>query len=256
LQFIKDEEAEMVSPAHAAKRQPCRFTGKNEKRLADYVLAASTAGVGVLALAQPAEAKIVYTPTSKVLQYDGVLYIDLNNDGRDDFILRASSTLSGWRDINATDFNPRSHGVAATTIHGWAVRFNSGSSIGGKSPRVNFQSAARLMTSYSGIGGGGWLDAHGYLGLRIKLDGEWHYGWARLNGQRGQALLTGYAYETIANKPIKAGQTSGDSDSSPQAGRMPAPQLHSQGSLGALALGAPGLALWRREESAASTPSA
>jgi len=53
-----------------------------------------------------------------------------------------------------------------------------------------------------------------YLGLRQQF----HLGWARFNescnrkGRRGtgaKLLLTGYAYETILNKPIIAGKTKG-----------------------------------------------
>jgi hypothetical protein len=46
--------------------------------------------------------------------------------------------------------------------------------------------------------------------LKVKVDGKIHYGWARLNVSiQGSAIvgtLTGYAYETIPGKPIKAGQ--------------------------------------------------
>ena len=50
-----------------------------------------------------------------------------------------------------------------------------------------------------------------YLGLRFFIHGKLHYGWARVSvfvdGDQFSPppLLTGYAYETIANKPIVAG---------------------------------------------------
>jgi hypothetical protein len=45
-----------------------------------------------------------------------------------------------------------------------------------------------------------------YLGFEFAINGEIHYGWARLN-VRAQAIaaITGYAYEIIPNKPIIAG---------------------------------------------------
>jgi hypothetical protein len=50
-----------------------------------------------------------------------------------------------------------------------------------------------------------------YLGLKFKIDKKNHYGWARLSVQQqgGQiiATLTGYAYETVPGKGIRAGQT-------------------------------------------------
>ena len=43
-------------------RVPAQLSQSLNQRVHAYALAASAAGVGVLALAQPAEAKIVYTP--------------------------------------------------------------------------------------------------------------------------------------------------------------------------------------------------
>jgi hypothetical protein len=70
-----------------------------------------------------------------------------------------------------------------------------------------------------------------YLGLRFVIAGKLHYGWARLdvtgNGEGVfNAVLTGYAYETVANKGIVAGRTKG-----------PAVIALEPGSLGALAAG-------------------
>ena len=51
-----------------------------------------------------------------------------------------------------------------------------------------------------------------YLGMKFTINGKVHYGWARLSVTnlkdkfRITATLTGYAYETIPNKPIKAGK--------------------------------------------------
>ena len=61
---------------------------------------------------------------------------------------------------------------------------------------------------------GQWKDVRNrYLGLKFVVDAETHYGWARLsvkdNRSRMDAVLTGYAYETIPNKPIITGKTKG-----------------------------------------------
>jgi hypothetical protein len=48
-----------------------------------------------------------------------------------------------------------------------------------------------------------------YLGLRFFIHGKAHYGWARITvtpGKFFQVELTGYAYETVANRPLDAGQ--------------------------------------------------
>jgi hypothetical protein len=80
-------------------------------------------------------------------------------------------------------------------------------------------------TSCSGYPGGGsstngqWMYVNArYLGLKFEIKGEIHYGWARLAVTRNAikigensigATLTGYAYETVSNKPIVTGKTKG-----------------------------------------------
>ncbi|MGA2611628.1 MAG: hypothetical protein ABSH01_29635, partial [Terriglobia bacterium] len=109
---------------------------------------------------------------------------------------------------------------------------------------------------------GRWANVRGrYLGLKFRIKGKIHYGWARLNvtvgNSRITATLTGYAYDTIPNKTIIAGQTKGPDDNmieEPSASMtVPASQ---PATLGALAMGAPGLSIWRREESVSAEPKA
>jgi hypothetical protein len=84
-----------------------------------------------------------------------------------------------------------------------------------------------------------------------------HFGWARLNvncvyPKAIRATLTGYAYETIPNKAIIAGATKGPDAAEPTASfnkHNPEPAT-----LGMLAMGAPGLSIWKREEPIAARP--
>jgi len=57
------------------------------KRLQLYSLAASAAGVSLLALGQPAEAKVVYTKADTPISPNSTVLLDLNNDGVADFKL-------------------------------------------------------------------------------------------------------------------------------------------------------------------------
>jgi hypothetical protein len=57
-------------------------------RLNAYALAAGAAGMGLLALAPPADAEVVYTPVHVVFDGSRTTYsIDVNNDGQPDFYL-------------------------------------------------------------------------------------------------------------------------------------------------------------------------
>ena len=80
--------------------------------------------------------------------------------------------------------------------------------------------------------GGPWYNVpNRYLGLKFYVKGKAHYGWARLKTTACHATLTGYAYETIPNKPIITGKTKGPDVITVQ-----------PGGLGALAPGAAGRA--------------
>jgi hypothetical protein len=55
---------------------------------------------------------------------------------------------------------------------------------------------------------------NGYLGLKFTLNGKVRYGWARVSltvksNRFSNTILTGYAFETIPNKPIIIGKTHG-----------------------------------------------
>jgi hypothetical protein len=90
---------------------------------------------------------------------------------------------------------------------------------------------------------GAWGKGHQgtgpYMGFKFLIDGEIHYGWARVNVKAKflglSATLTGYAYETIANRPILTGFTHGTADASSDPSQET--QALAPGSLGQLALG-------------------
>jgi hypothetical protein len=68
------------------RRNLARLTPTLDKQLLAYATAATAAGIGLLA--QPAEAKIVYTAANTTIQGNGGnLNLDLNNDGIADFII-------------------------------------------------------------------------------------------------------------------------------------------------------------------------
>ena len=102
-----------------------------------------------------------------------------------------------------------------------------------------------------------------YLGLRFKVGRHFHFGWARISVKRGPppqvftTVLTGYAYETIPGKPIIAGATNETDNNVEQpdaALANPIRDTPQPATLGALALGAPGLSIWRRKDLVAAKP--
>jgi hypothetical protein len=80
-----------------------------------------------------------------------------------------------------------------------------------------------------------WSVQNRYLGLKFYIKGNVHYGWARLTTEPFEDIrLTGYAYETIPNKPIITGKTKG-----PDVITFQPPTL------GHLAAGASAIPAWR-----------
>ncbi len=208
------------------------------KRLLAY---AAVAGAGSLACAAGAEAEIVYTPTHADIH--GNYYIDLNHDGINDFHIE-SSYLSGIGDLEVLPVIPINK-VAA--VHQGCLGFYGaaplalGAVIGSGMKFENNAKCMAQMNSWQSIGP--WVGVQDrYLGFKFYIDGEAHYGWARLTFDSFFcfgciARIFGYAYETVPGKAIIAGD-----EGTPEEASATPPML------GALALGAPGLSIWRRQE--------
>jgi hypothetical protein len=240
------------------------------QHLHTYAVAAGAAGVSLLALAPASQAKIVYTPANETIGHLGKYNLDLNQDGIIDFILAEQDASNGfYQQLSAkpaagNQVNCESEWCISGDSYAAALRF--GSQIGPSHARGwmagNVPMALEALNRGGSVYyGDAWANVSDrYLGLRFKINGETHYGWARLNvkfhggpvkDRTWEAQLTGYAYETVANQPITAGQTKGDDndkDASDASLRSSPSQTAQFVALGKLALGADSIALWRRQE--------
>jgi hypothetical protein len=228
-----------------------------------YSVAAGAAGVGLLALAQPANAEIVYTPANVTISTRGVASyaLDLSGSGTTDFFLSAVSKesvdTSGGTSRLIARAAARSNGVVG--YGGNAAALTAGQHIDAQRKfKGSMMASLRTFIGTEFTFRGQWVNVKDrYLGLEFQIDGETHYGWARLSvvGKTMTAKLTGYAYETTADTPIAAGKTSGTDTAS--LSPIPVPGLQARAhlaSLGALAAGASALSAWRREETDPQPP--
>jgi len=245
-------------------RTPSRISESLHRQLNAYALAASAAGVGILALAQPAEGKIVYTHAHRNI--GSKTFLDLNHDGVNDFKFVNARTsrcvgecTTGGVIRHGTAFQAT---YAELNIYGlrsgnqmfgqsrYASAFSAGVRVGpsGKFPGGNIMASAMAISGNNEYSRGPWAGTEGggvkhrYLGLKFAMNGKTHYGWARLNVVISQAAtikatLTGYAYETVPNKPIITGRTKGPDVITLQ-----------DASLGHLARGSSAISAWRVEE--------
>jgi len=240
----------------------CNLSVLFHKRLNAYALAASAAGVGLLALAPPSEAKIVYTRTHHVIGNRSSYQLDFNHDGVTDLTLQNKYFRKCITDGTCWTYEVLAAKLAANNqvvynIGFGAVAIKPGVQIGDKSPfHGGLENMAFLSRSVSSPWGS-WINVKNrYLGVKFKINGETHYGWARLSVQVQfpltiTATLTGYAYETVANKPIIAGQTKGAFKNDGSVGGPKAAFIaptRKPATLGLLAMGSSGLSIWRREK--------
>jgi hypothetical protein len=225
-----------------------------------YALAASAAGVGALCSANPAQAKIVYTPANVVIvQNGGPFLFDLNDDGIADFRLNNGYRYSNSRYLG--ELAVVGEGVGQRKNKVWyercedgryscAAALPKGKKVGPKGNFSGNQGYEIMALGDKEIKFGPWWHVtQAYLGINFVIKGKIHFGWARVKISSHlfsiTATLTGYAYETIPGKAIIAGATKGPDDLAGTAStRTPEPAT-----LGTLALGASGLSIWRREES-------
>ena len=172
----------------------------------------------------------------------------MNRDGIKDFKF---SQFASYGFVSLLSIKPVNSSNQIMGSGGQAAALKAGSSIGpsGQFGQNNLM-ASDICYSSSGDFRGSWVTSGGkglqsrYLGLKFIVNGQTHYGWARLNVTLGppcniSGRLTGYAYETTPNKPIVAGKTKGPDVVTVQ----PA-------SLGNLARGASSIPTWRVKVSA------
>ncbi len=242
-------------------RTPSNLSESLHQRLNSYALAASAAGVSLLALSKPAEGKIVYTHAHVVLgaRSNSDYLLDLNHDGVKDFTIGHGYFPSTTNDpyflssMETDPYNDPSAGIVGKVIvtEDVALALRAGVKVGPSNSFVYYG----VMGRASGTSNHAhtscvyyWANSckgvrNRYLGLKFVITGKMHYGWARVSVSKYPFIetLTGYAYETIPNKPIITGKTKG-----------PDVVTLQDASLGHLAQGASGLSSWRKREPAAA----
>jgi hypothetical protein len=235
-------------------RKVKELTPATERKLNMYTLAANAAVVAASSLPQMAHAHVIYTPANEYLK-NGEYLVDINGDGVNDvsitiFTFRSTGYQQDW--MWARGYN-KSDGIAfvKSTPFGeylLADAIAPGKEIG---PQRNFLLRTRATMAYSEIDRrtsthtvfrGRWFDVSRCLGVEFKINGEYHYGWLRIESMKvGVAKLTGYAYETEPNTALMCGfkQPNG-LEITPVPQEKTQPQVHQvkPSSLGALALGA------------------
>jgi hypothetical protein len=248
-----------MKPLSRSPRRPFKFSSSINRKLDMYALAATTAGVGVLAAPQAAKARIVYTPAHVQIPINKPFPIDLDHNGKADFVFLnarfSTEQRAQWRILDVcrhVSFRTFSSGSGyvcsveygtnadnqvvldgahmrdAAALHA-GKRIQKGDVFGGTSEGHAFPVAMGAVEQSLSVWNGPWVNGgkgvrDRYLGMKFKVNGRFHFGWARLTvktyGPNFTATLAGYAYETVPGKGIVAGQTKDDDGSANSLGSL------------------------------------
>ncbi|MCH7534382.1 MAG: T9SS type A sorting domain-containing protein [Bacteroidetes bacterium] len=177
----------------------------NKKAFLNSKLSAYTVVAGALfAGSANTHAQIIYTdvnPDSTTVFF-GIYDLDIDNDASADFMFNL-----GLNSLRATASG--SNRIVGTSITNNISNLAYGAAINGTNSFVG----SGLMASYFSSFGSTWGPFAGasnaYVGLEFKIGPATHYGWVEVSVSLGVGSFTihSYAYQSIANDPINAGET-------------------------------------------------
>ena len=162
--------------------------------------------IAMLFVANTSNAQIVYTNVipdfagSSANSYT----LDLNNDLINDFSINIASGSVIFSVFNLNQFSGANH---PTIFYIGPYAYSSGTSI--DASLSSWSSGSSGIMSISGDGF--WNNASDkFVALKLKVGSNTYYGWVRLdvNSTASAFVVKDYAYNSIANQPILAGQTS------------------------------------------------
>jgi hypothetical protein len=224
--------SETIASRHKKKTKgQVRLTGRLERRVKDYSLAA--AGVGALALASPAGAAVTTIAVNANVPFGGRYALNIPGVGKVLSIRNRSYAAGNFQadfvsEIGPVFAIPGGRSNIGPLTPGQIVPL---STVANYASLVNFvQSGGVVRYSWTGF-----LGNSKYLGFKFGSGANTHYGWLQLNISQNanhsyNVTLVQMAYETTANQPITVGATS------------PPPATPAPNSLWLLALGCAGLA--------------
>ena len=162
----------------SAPRKTAALPESIHHRLNMYAIAAGAAGVSVLALSQPTEARIIYTSAHVTIGVGQSYKLDLNHDGIADFtLLNTKRTSSSTAFYSLFERPAKGNAVEARYSHNGFTRLAKALSRGARiqSGRAFNHKSALMASVFYGPAGtvssGSWLNVSGrYLGLRFRVN--------------------------------------------------------------------------------------
>jgi hypothetical protein len=179
----------------------------------------SAAAIAAMAAGTTAEAQIVYNQVNKTINAptaDGFVIdsIDINVDGDFDLAMVIYTANGGAANlVLGGPINNQGHAMAGSipSSYNYPFRLNNGAQINTQAFLPNNEAGSFTVvvngnTPYNSFWNDGVTD--GYLGVRLNVAGNTHYGWVRMdmaaNGK--QVVIKDMAFNSTVNGAITAGQ--------------------------------------------------
>ncbi len=180
-----------------------------QKKLKKY----SAAAVAVAATGVTANGQVVYNQVNKTVDANNPIdSIDINSDGNYDFAMVMYYSGSNAIVLGGP-LNSQGHAMAGSTpsSYNYPFKLNSGDQINTQvflpaNTAGTFTFVYGGTNPYNEFWNGGVTD--GYLGLKLSVSGNTHYGWVRMDiAANGQTIvIKDMAYNQTANGAIQAGE--------------------------------------------------
>ena len=154
-----------------------------------YAVMASAAGVGMLALSHPAEAKIVSTPAHTLIDSGQTAPLDLNHDGKADFSFQNySNTFEGSEQGFFTVITAQAkNAVDGEAVYDRALALKAGTRVGAKARFISLHSISMVSADAAERCFQNWSNVKNrYLGLRFVAKQQTHFGGEQQNQCRSR----------------------------------------------------------------------
>lgn len=176
------------------------------------VLATNTKTISQIIYTDIPDTTIAFPEIPYLGDSSNYFYFDLNNDSNNDYYFRLHHWQT-WETPSAqphhfvNQFNAVQPSLIAITSEGpfCAIDFNPNDTI---SNSLNWSYVGEIYVNIPMVDINCNLPFEDkYYGLKIQINDESHFGWVQLDANTEQITVKGYAYNSIPDMPILAGQT-------------------------------------------------
>lgn len=176
-----------------------------------------------------AHSSIIYTDLEPDLEIDPGINasssrsIDLDNDGMSDYGIKVNYFSEEVKSIRIMGYSRYNQVLGSGSINDiedfWPLCMDRGDEIWTTNTKIWHNEwdsqwdhhVSMTIKGYGINGDGHWMSSENdnFIGIRFKLNNNYHYGWIALeiSEETNSCIIKGFAYESEPNKAINAGET-------------------------------------------------